>query len=58
MSFYLDELVGPTDAERQSAFLAGFGNSSILTNPYQDGTTEARAFVDGWVAGYKEYGPR
>lgn len=48
----------PTDAERETAFLAGFTSSSIYANPYRDDTTEARAFVDGWVAGFQEYGPR
>ena len=40
------------------AFLLGFITGNILDNPYQGETDDARRFVDGWVAGFKEYGPR
>ena len=35
------------------AFQLGFKTADLLSNPYPDGSNEARLFVDGWVAGRK-----
>ena len=40
----------------KAAFEAGFKSSSCWPNPFKEDL--AGVFVDGWVAGFKEYGPR
>ena len=48
----------PTLEEKKAAFLAGYVNALVYGNPYKDDTAEARVYVDGWVEGLREYGPR
>lgn len=40
-----------------AAYALGYQGGSIYSNPFKDGTTDARMWVDGWAAGLKEYGP-
>ena len=45
-------------SDHEKAFLLGFQGGSIYSNPFPDESDEARVWVDGWVAGFQEYGPR